>query len=501
MHHLPSITLDTTLAELYGKGSGADSLGRIALVLSAANSETRLNASIPRNKKFLYEDSTFSNTPKNLSPTEYAALQRHTAVKYLSLVPQHDAFASGSMPVILFDLDNSEAKADLSLNEAKETMSSLEPAQRPHLLFFHGPSDISLEANGIDVLAVKMALDGLERFPLTVSLETTYFLNSKGALCTSGLPTPKCDLIQLEGICPDAQSCCSTCSANAESLSILAGCTGARGTWLSSRISRAISRISSKPLPFVFKNQQTFGGGGTFVVTTSDDCENLIHDLSTRLLPKLYTQVTPANAHLKPATLLLSEFVADPVGDFGLTFFVTRTGECIFLAVTEQTVDSSKAWIGSKVSYTAQDALERKFKNTMLEIGAWLHGYGYYGPVGADILETAATGDRGSGTFYITDLNVRTSGSLSLGLLQGHFSKRRGLHEASSFSVNLKMGRKEFISKLSSQFEEGRVIIVAWYNDVKSQVSFANIIVGAEDRERLEEEIKRVKRHGTEIHF
>ena len=46
-----------------------------------------------------------------------------------------------------------------------------------------------MESNGIDLLAAKMALDDLEGFPLAVDLETHYFLNSKAALATSGLPT------------------------------------------------------------------------------------------------------------------------------------------------------------------------------------------------------------------------------------------------------------------------------------------------------------------------
>lgn len=56
------------------------------------------------------------------------------------------------------------------------------------MLFFAGPKEISMEANGIDVLVVKMVLDELEGFPLAISLDTHYFLNSKAALCASGLP-------------------------------------------------------------------------------------------------------------------------------------------------------------------------------------------------------------------------------------------------------------------------------------------------------------------------
>ena len=138
----------------------------------------------------------------------------------------------------------------------------------------------------------------------------------------------------------------------------------------------------------------------------------------------------------------------------------------------------------------------------MHAIGAWVHRHGYYGPVGADILETAPEkSGSGSTNFHIVDLNVRTSGSLVLGLLGGHFYHRRGLHEASSFSVNLEMGRKDFIEQLSHQFKEGRVIVVSWYEDIELGVSFANIVVGAEDKERLEEEIERVNEYTTQLHF
>lgn len=237
-------------------------------------------------------------------------------------------------------------------------------------------------------------------------------------------------------------------------------------------------------------------------MSTQEERVKLNHDLSTRLLPKLFSQVTPANAHLQPATLLLSSFIANPVGDRGLTFFVTHTGECVFIGLTEQKLDPSKAWIGSEISYTAQDALQLKFDKIMCDIGAWLHRHKYYGPVGADILETASNdGDDGSANFHVVDLNVRTSGSLVLGLLRGHFSKRKGLHAASSFSVRLKMGRKEFMERLSKKFEEGRVVITSWYEDVASGVSFASIVVGAEDAKRLGKEVETVKQHAKEITF
>ena len=317
------------------------------------------------------------------------------------------------------------------------------------------------------------------------------------------LCSPKSVLLELNDLSVDPGSCCEVCRSDPSSLSISSGCTGPRAQWLKSHISRLLSQISEQKLPFVLKNQQTFGGGGTFVVSSLEDLSELKRTLATQTLPKLLSQVTSSNAHLKPATLILSEMITDPVGDWGLTFFVTRAGECIFLAVTQQVVDSTKAWIGSTISYTAQDSLKQKFTPVMQEIGMWLHKYGYYGPCGADILETAPNSDDGNGssTLYIVDLNVRTSGSLVLGLMRGHFSERRCLHEASSFSVTVKMDRESFIKKFEAQFQEGKIVIVSWYEDIDPAISYGNVVIGAQDKRDLEKQVVKVKELASEIHF
>ena len=189
MQDLPQVTLDTTLAELYSRDGPVDSHGQLALLLCAANSEVAPTSKLARNTKFLYQDSTFSNTPENIAPQQQEEIEKSVAVKYLSLVPQHDAFAAGNMPVILFDSDSSEKAVDHSKEEAERTISSLTATQRPKLLFFSDPTQISMKENGISRLATKMEFDEVEGLPLALDLDTHYFLNSKAALCSSGLPT------------------------------------------------------------------------------------------------------------------------------------------------------------------------------------------------------------------------------------------------------------------------------------------------------------------------
>ncbi|KAI4120810.1 MAG: hypothetical protein LQ338_006749 [Usnochroma carphineum] len=188
MVRMADISLDTTLAELYDTDSSYDGHQRIGLVLCAASSELAPTSKLARNTKFLYQDSAFISTPEALPDQQYAELQRTVAIKYLSLVPQHDAFAAGNMSVLLFDPDGSDQSTARSKGEAETTISSLTAVQRPRMLFFAGPKQIKMAENGIDLLMAKMELDELEGLPLALRLDTHYYLNSKAALCESGLP-------------------------------------------------------------------------------------------------------------------------------------------------------------------------------------------------------------------------------------------------------------------------------------------------------------------------
>ena len=78
-------------------------------------------------------------------------------------------------------------------------MEHLDQTQRPELLFLARPKNLLLAENDIEILALKCVLDGYDGYPLTVDLETHYYVKSKIALAASGLPTPKYKLVEPEG--------------------------------------------------------------------------------------------------------------------------------------------------------------------------------------------------------------------------------------------------------------------------------------------------------------
>ncbi|KAL2136548.1 hypothetical protein VTI74DRAFT_3093 [Chaetomium olivicolor] len=518
---LPTIKLDTTLAELYKRALPKNDNSRIAWVSCGTSSGVDLTPDVPRNAKYIYEEQVFVTASRNDLKNGNAALQASLAKKYLSHIPQRDAFITGNAPAVFFNLSQTPEQVEHDRREAEETISVLDPSQRPNLIFCPGPAKIPMKEHGIDKLQYKVILDGLEGYPLTQDLEVHWLLNSKAGLARSGLPTPKSDIIETEGCAPPAHSCCNFCSEAAKDTSHLptipSECTGPRGQWLSSQMDRILSAVRSRPVPFVFKTQQAFGGAGTWLITSPSQKSQLLADLSGSsssssggttsdkkhkgdddgLLRRLLSLLTPANAHLSPTAVLLTDIVRDPIGDYGLTFIVTATGEPLFLAAAEQmlTADGTCAWVGSTIHYARQDGLRRRFAALMEQITAWVARHGYVGPVGADVLEA-----RDGGSCYVVDLNVRTCGSLSLPLLRGHFVSR-GLGCASSFSITVKGGRREFVEKWRGPFEEGRMLILSWYEDRATGESIADVVVGGEDEERLMELMTRVRESTEEVTF
>ncbi|KAJ3517427.1 hypothetical protein NM208_g14704 [Fusarium decemcellulare] len=253
--------------------------------------------------------------------------------------------------------------------------------------------------------------------------------------------------------------------------------------------------LKSHPLPFVLKNQATFGGAGTFIVRTEDERQNIIDDLGKGFLSRLLSAVNAANSHLEPATMLFSDLVQDPIGDYGVTFFVNEKGrQPLFLGVSKQMIVDDTAWVGSIIDYKQQNELRLKFDSLINRISDWLQSYGYLGPAGADILEDA------DGTFHVVDLNVRTTGSCALPLLRTHFTSR-GLSCASAFSIDVEKRRDDFLEMFPKEFQAGRMCIVSWYEDEESGSSLAELVVGGEDEKRLKSLMDRVNEVSKNVTF
>lgn len=495
---LPKITFDTTLADLYAVDAKDGHRPKIALLPWGWLTTFSFGAEYPRAVKLVMQD-FFVDLPEPFQlPPHLSKLMK---VGMFNLIIQRDTFAAGNIETIFITFDDDQSSPPQSKIEVEKTISTVHPSQRMRPLYISRPHDLQalVKEQGIDLLAPKMFLDDLYNHKLTCDVNTLYYINSKPAIVTSGLPTPRSTIVQLgpEGF--DPRKCCSYCAADPEGTQIPNECVGPRRTWINRNIARASAKIRARELPFVLKLPMSGAGKGTFVVTSEEERTELIEKLEKNILIKMLSWLIPANAHLNPASLVLMDYISELVGNWGITFFVTQTGKSIFLGASEQRLKAKVRWKGSTIDYLAQERLQERFTPIMNQIGDWLHSYGYYGPIGADVLESPSGRNGETATdLYVVDLNVRTSGSLNIVLMGEFFSKQRGFHLATSFFLESEHNRDFMMSKFSKEFEEGRIVITAWYENAEIGAGAAVVIAG-EDADALNKTVQEFFQYAREF--
>ena len=243
--------------------------------------------------------------------------------------------------------------------------------------------------------------------------------------------------------------------------------------------------LGNRELPFVLKLNQSLGSVGTMLVKTEEDKQETIKHI-TAILCESLPRLTRDNAHIYPTLLIMSEFL--PGKTMALNFFVRRDGTPIWLGGCHQL--STRGTEGGRqqtaLTWTHQDKLKQKYKTTLESIGRVLHDEGYYGPAGADIMETA------DGTQYVIDLNVRTSTSLILGILRGH-CEQRGFNASAVFEcLLLGICREELEKRFEKEFEEGRIILLGTTRLGKKEKWASPVVLTGEDQDTVKSLSERV---------
>ena len=218
-------------------------------------------------------------------------------------------------------------------------------------------------------------------------------------------------------------------------------------------ISRIREILQKREPPFVFKLTQCLGSAGTTLVKTKEDRDKLVED-ATKVLKDCLLRLTKDNAHIRPTAFVVSDFL--PGKTMALNFYIRKDGSPILLGICHQL--STRGGEGGRqqtaLTWDHQEDLEKKYRDVLKEIGQVLNLEGYYGPAGADIMETE------DGTQYVIDLNVRTATSLVLGLLRGHCEKR-GYNACLVFEcLLLAVPREKMYEEFAKEFEEGRIILL-----------------------------------------
>ena len=236
-------------------------------------------------------------------------------------------------------------------------------------------------------------MDFAERLPYLFHPELIYKLNSKRWL-------GECDLKSANDVLIDCEITCFNGSGGSKYWYYCGDDCQQCSEGIKKEIQRVQQILKERELPYVLKLTQSLSSVGTNIVTNEDERATLV-DKITDYLKAYLPRITKENGHLQTTSLVLSDAI--PGKTMALNFHVNRDGSIVFLGACHQLATGESGRQSTAIIYTDQEELEAKYRSMLAKIGKTLHGEGYYGPVGADIMENPK-----SGTLFTIDLNVRT---------------------------------------------------------------------------------------------
>lgn len=374
--------------------------------------------------------------PEDEEPVPYCVEDEREIAKLrrviLGLKPLRRAFGLGNMDVIFFAPNITEAGMERALRQ-------LEPHQR------HRPRIVDLQGGRVfeeleEITKGRKLLfwrpqGWMDDHDCLLDPRDMFDVNSKMFLLTSGIHTPKSEVVNVQSCDLSSRSCI----------------------------------FATQPLPFVVKLLRAGCGFGTFIVKTEVERGRLVTSLAT---------------HKARGTteVLLSQYI-DLVQDLSVHFVVGAPGTAhdrdnpLILGVTVQTLNRDGKWVGGHIDYSMQDSLRQLVWDTVQDTTRRLPET-FMGWAGVDIVA-----DRG-GEQWVVDLNARFTGSMPICFMSGHFWKDRGLPLAQFAAVEYDGKVDDIYDRLEPLLTTGQIIVTATA-DIDDGVNMADVVWGGKDANDL----------------
>ena len=415
-----ALVLDTTLADLYRQ---VGIKGSFIVTMYCVFGHMDLHPEFPR--ELVY--------PEDEEPVPYSNdEQEHIKLRkiILGLKPLRRAFGLGNMDVLFFG-------PNVTVDGMERALKQLPINQRhiPRLVDLDGGKVFEKlqEVTKGQKLLFWRPQDWMNQHDCLVDPKLAFDINSKEYLITSGIHTPRSEVIILnEDTLKDHNS-----------------------------------PIYSRQLPYVIKLCRAGCGFGTFIIKDEETRTTVINELSV-----LY------NRGVKD--IILSDYI-DLVEDLAVHFVVgpNNRHDPIISGVTIQTLTPSGKWTGGHIDYGSQEKLHDYVRSTVQDTVSRLPD-SFVGWAGIDIVV-----DR-NGEQWVVDLNARFTGSMPICFMSNHFWRDRDLPLAQFGAFEYSGGVDNVYSRLGSDLvETGRVIVTATAI-VGDEQNMADIVWGGKDHEELE---------------
>ncbi|KAF7186561.1 hypothetical protein HII31_12119 [Pseudocercospora fuligena] len=431
--NFPPVEFNTTLHDLFLDGDKGPLEDTYCVV--KANSDRQYGKVVPLNEKYIIHSAQVSSA----DDLAHLCLEINC---YLLLL------YAGKMKVAFIGSEG--ATDDKTLHKqavsenARRSFSVLNEAQRPRVSTYANIEDFIQNHDGSNIRWA-FAMDFAERLPSVDHPELVYKLNSKRWLAHCSLKSANDTIIDCQISCPEHMT---------ESNLWYYGGKDCRlcGSGVETELHRVRSILLDRP-PYVLKLTQSLSSVGTLLVKNEKERKEVV-DQAEKYLREYLPRVTKENAHLRTTSLILSDFI--PGETMALNFFIRKNGSVVFLGACHQLATGESGRQATAITYAEQEKLQDKYQSTLDMIGQALHEEGYYGPVGADIMENPD-----DGTLFTIDANVRSPLSFVLYLLRGHLNEKRGFAMSLVYEcIMLTLSRDEFERDFNKELHDARIILI-----------------------------------------
>ncbi|KAF2209583.1 hypothetical protein CERZMDRAFT_100369 [Cercospora zeae-maydis SCOH1-5] len=447
----PPVKLYTTLHDLYLDGKQGPLEETLCVI--KPNSDTKYGEVVPFNNKYTIHSAQVG------SADDLAHLQMEINC-YLLM------FYAGPMQVVFIGVaegqsDDDTLKKDTIHANAQRSFSVIDNTYTDSDAFVKQHPQSS-------PLHFAFALDFAQSLPYIHSPDKIYKLNSKRWLAECPLRSANDTIID--------------CAIPPQKL--FSSSQTERSAAIDAEIARVKQILLDRP-PYVLKLTQSLSSVGTLIVRDEKEREEVIRK-AEEYLKEYLPRITKENDYLFPTSLILSDFI--PGETMALNFFVKGSGEVVFLGACHQLSTGESGRQATAITFQEQEKLEKKYRDVLDHIGEVLHGEGYRGPCGADVME-----DPESGRLFVIDLNVRSALSLVLYTLKDHLNGEREFEMALVYEcVMLKIDRDEVEKKFAKEFESARLILMGSTRlGSKEQWAYGMILAGndQDDIDKLSDRI------------
>ncbi|MGK7933581.1 MAG: ATP-grasp domain-containing protein [Microcystaceae cyanobacterium] len=232
--------------------------------------------------------------------------------------------------------------------------------------------------------------------------------------------------------------------------------------------------------PYLIKTTHGLSGEGTYIIKEKSDLDYCWRELQNYLEIKLIREI------------IVSDFVKDTIQNYCVQFYVSKSGKITLIGATSQLVNEFGQFLGGIIHYKETDM--SRFFSEIQTISNYAHQNGYFGVIGADILEDQ------QGQLHVIDINFRVNGSTPL-CLQRHTLLKLG-KEVAKYSGDYQMqGTLDHVLKtLKVELQQKDFMILSALEKVNYGKIYCDIygIISGETVEKMQETEQKLQQKGLQ---